>query len=249
MRGMKFVVKAEILKELVGLVSALAEEVKIEFDEKGLSLKVVDTSHVAMGEISIKKAGFVSYECDKSRELGFDMKKLKDLLKLAEPGDQIEWSMDEAKNKMVFKVGNVTRFMGIIDMTAMTDPRVPKIDLPNSLLLEVKEFQKGINAAGAVADHVALIANENGLVLEAEGDTEKVEMVFAKDVHAKEIKAAEKEVRSIFPLDYLSSLVKAIQAPQVRLHLGQAYPTRLVFKFADGAGDCSFLLAPRIEDG
>jgi proliferating cell nuclear antigen len=201
-----------------------------------------------MGEISIKKTGFVSYECEKGREIGFDMNKLKDLLKLAEPGDQVEWSMDEAKNKMVFKVGNVTRFMGIIDMTAMTDPRVPKIDLPNSLLLEVKDLQKGINAALAITDHVALIANESGLVLEAEGDTEKVVMTFVKDVHAKEIKAAEKEVRSMFPLDYLNTMVKAIQATQVRIHLGQSYPTRLVFKFADGAGDGSFLLAPRIEE-
>jgi proliferating cell nuclear antigen len=55
-------------------------------------------------------------------------------------------------------------------------------------------------------------------------------------------------VRSLFPLDYFSNMVKAISSAQtVTLYLGTDYPVKMEFKIAGGKGEVKYLLAPRIE--
>ena len=56
------------------------------------------------------------------------------------------------------------------------------------------------------------------------------------------------DARSTFSLQYFSSLIKAIeQNTPVHLHLGNEYPLRLSFQYAEGKGSATYLLAPRIE--
>ncbi|HLF07406.1 MAG TPA: proliferating cell nuclear antigen (pcna) [Thermoplasmata archaeon] len=238
--------KSDTLKELVGVVSSLVEEVKISLHKDSMSLKAVDTSHVAMIELTLSAKAFDSYKAAE-KEIGVDLNKIKDVLKLASPGEQIEWTLNEEKNKMVFKLGNITRYMSLVDLSGMTDPRVPKLDLPAKIVVDLEEFRKGIRAAEAITDHIALIAASDGFRMEAEGDTERVELQLGKDHGVKEIKIKE-TVRSVFPLDYLSTMMKAVSASPIEVHMGQEYPVRIVFTMAEGAGEGAFLLAPRIEN-
>ncbi len=62
-----------------------------------------------------------------------------------------------------------------------------------------------------------------------------------------EIQCKEK-VRSLFPLDYFSNMVKAIGgASTVAIYLGNDYPVRMEFSLAGDSGRATYLLAPRIE--
>ncbi len=55
-------------------------------------------------------------------------------------------------------------------------------------------------------------------------------------------------MRSLFPLDYFSNMVKSIGSAQsVTLYLGSDYPVKMEFKIAGGKGEVRYLLAPRIE--
>jgi proliferating cell nuclear antigen len=199
-----------------------------------------------MVELTIGAKAFDSFKAAE-KEIGVDLNKIKDVLKLANPGEQIEWNLNEEKSKMVFKVGNITRYMSLVDLSGMTDPRVPKLDLPARIVVDLEEFRKGIRAAEAVTDHIALIAAPDGFRMEAEGDTERVEIQLSKDHGIKELKVKE-NVRSVFPLDYLATMMKAVSASPVEVHMGQEYPVRLTFTMAEGAGEGAFLLAPRIEN-
>src|SRR5206468_8228172 len=78
------------------------------------------------------------------------------------------------------------------------------------------------------------------------GDTDNVSHMVPKDL-LEELQSKE-AVRSLFPLDYFSNMVKAISsAPTVTLYLGSDYPVKIEFKIAGGKGEVKFLLAPRIE--
>jgi proliferating cell nuclear antigen len=239
-------IKSDTLKELVGVVSSLVEEVKIQLRKDSLSLKAVDTSHVAMVELNLAAKAFDAFKAGE-KEIGVDLNKMKDVLKLANPGEQIDWTLNEEKNKMVFKLGNITRYMSLVDLSGMTDPRVPKLDLPAKVVVDLEEFRKGIRAAEAITDHIALIAASDGFRMEAEGDTERVELHLTKDHGIKELKVKE-TVRSVFPLDYLSTMMKAVSSSPVEVQMGQEYPVRFVFTMAEGNGEGAYLLAPRIEN-
>jgi proliferating cell nuclear antigen len=238
-------IKAEILKEVVDVISALVDEAKFNITTDGLSLRAVDPAHVAMLDLALQKKGFEEYKA-KECELGVDIDKLKDVLKLAGPGDVLNMEHDEEKNKLVLDVGNITRRMALVDTAGMSDPKVPNLNLPAKLVVASNELRRGLRAAEAVSDHVALIASSDSFEMVSEGDTDSVNLKLPKAL-LKELECKENQ-KSLFSLDYFSTMVKAIgSTSEVTLYLGTDYPINLEFDIADGKGHVKYLLAPRIE--
>ncbi|MEM0448780.1 MAG: proliferating cell nuclear antigen (pcna) [Methanomassiliicoccales archaeon] len=238
-------VKSETLKGIVDVVSTLVDEAKFKVDAKGVALKAVDPAHVAMVDLKIEKSAFDEYAANDT-ELGIDLDKIKEVLRLSRSGDVITLEQDEDKNRLVINVGNVTRRMNLVDTTGMSDPKVPNLSLPAKVAVAAEELQKGIKAAESISDHIALMAKSDGFEMVSEGDTDSVSLKLSKDqLVSLECKES---VRSLFPLDYFSNMVRAIPAGTiVTMSLGNDYPVKLEFAIADGKGTVNYLLAPRIE--
>ncbi len=238
-------VKAEVLKEVVDVVSTLVDEAKFNIGKDAVTIKAVDPAHVAMLDLSLDRSAFDTYKADEG-ELGMDMDKMKEILRLAKAGDLISLVHDEDKNRLVVTVGNTTRRMSLVDTAGMSDPKVPSLNLPAKLTVRTEELRQGIRASESISDHIALKASSTGFEIVSEGDTDSVSHVVPKDL-LEELQAKD-AVRSLYPLDYFSNMVKAItSAPTVTLYLGSDYPVKLEFKIAGGKGDVKYLLAPRIE--
>ncbi|MBE6518878.1 MAG: DNA polymerase sliding clamp [Thermoplasmata archaeon] len=236
--------KSDTLKGLVNIISTLIDEVKFTITPEGMTLKAVDAAHVAMIEMDISDKAFESFSAE-STELGLDLEKVKGVLKLAGAGEVIRMEQDDSTGKLVFKVGNITRRMSLIDTTGMNDPKVPQLNLATNILVPIEELQKGIRAVESISDHITLKAGPDYFELSSEGDTDSVYLRL--DASAAKIEASS-EVCSMFPPDYLSNIIKAIPSgTQVNIELDNDYPVKLVFALADGAAKVSYLLAPRIE--
>ncbi|MEM3413872.1 MAG: DNA polymerase sliding clamp, partial [Thermoplasmata archaeon] len=108
-------VKAETLKEVVELLHTLVDEVKMNFGKDGLSVKAVDPSHVAMIELSLNKSSFEEYKSS-GMELAIELEKLKEVLKLAKPGDIVKLTYDEDKNKLIVEIAAFRRFIPLLDI-------------------------------------------------------------------------------------------------------------------------------------
>ncbi len=238
-------VKAETLKTVLDAVHTLVDEAKIQLSPDGLSLKAVDPAHVAMVDLSLGKGAFIEFKAD-DMDLGLDLDKLKDILKLASSGDEIGIEYKEDAHRLVFRIGHLTRRMALVDTQNMSDPKVPNLNLPNKVSLMAGEVLQGIKASDAVSDHIALIAEGQVFELVAEGDTDQVHLRLEGDDLVK-IHAPERS-RSMFSLDYFSNMVKAVKGNEaLTLNLGTDYPVKMEFDIADGAGHIVYLLAPRIE--
>ncbi len=237
--------KADVLKELVDVVSTLVDEAKLNVGKDSVTVKAVDPAHVAMVDLSLDRGAFESYKAEDA-ELGLDMDKMKEILRLAKAGEVISINHDEDKNRLVVSVGNTTRRMSLVDTAGMSDPKVPSLNLPAKLVVRTDELRQAIRASESVSDHIALKASPEGFEVVSEGDTDTVSHMVPKDL-LEELQAKD-AVRSLFPLDYFSNMVKAIStAPTVALYLGTDYPVRMEFKIAGGKGEVKYLLAPRIE--
>ena len=238
-------VKAEVLKAVIDAISTLVDEAKFHVSPDGLSLKAVDPAHVAMVDLNLKKSAFDEYKAQ-TMELGVDLDKLKEVLKLAGGEDEVVMDYDAENHRLVLKIGNIVRRMSLVDTQGMADPKVPKLDLPCHVTIAAAELEKGIKASEAVSDHVALIADKDSFELVAEGDTDTVNLKLDRSMLA-ELKTNER-VKSLFSLDYFTNMVKAAKGSQgVHLNLGTDYPVRLEFDIAGGNGHVAYLLAPRIE--
>jgi proliferating cell nuclear antigen len=237
--------KAEVLRNIIESISSLVDEVKFHITPEGLSLKAVDPAHVAMVELTLKKAAFEEYKADEM-DIGVDMEKLRDVLKLAGAEDEITLKHEDASNRLVIKIGNLTRSMSLVDTNGMTDPKVPKLDLPASVMIAASELERGIKASEAVSDHIAFIITPDHFELQAQGDTDVVNMRLEKD-SLSHLRCKDK-VKSLFSLDYLANMIKAAKgSPGIDMNLGSDYPVRMEFDIAGGNGHVTYLLAPRIE--
>ncbi len=238
-------VKADVLKEVVDVVSTLVDEAKFNIGKDSITVKAVDPAHVAMVDLSVDRGAFEAFKADEG-EIGVDLDKMKEILRLAKAGETISLSHDEDKNRLVVNVGNTTRRMALVDTAGMSDPKVPSLNLPAKLIVRTDELRQAIRASESISDHIALKASAEGFEIVAEGDTDTVSHMVPKEL-LEELQSKD-AVRSLFPLDYFSNMVKAISsAPNVTLYLGSDYPVKMEFKIAGGKGDVRYLLAPRIE--
>jgi proliferating cell nuclear antigen len=238
-------IKSETLKGVVDVVSTLVDEAKFNIDADGMELKAVDPAHVAMVDLKVQRSAFEEFSADET-ELGIDLDKIKEVLRLSRAGDIIEMEQDEAKNRLVLNVGNITRRMNLVDTAGMSDPKVPNLNLPAKITVTSDELQKGIRAAESVSDHIALNASPEGFEMYSEGDTDSVSLKLPKDLLIS-LDVSEK-VKSLFPLDYFSNMVRSIPAGSVvTINLGSDFPVKLEFDIADKQGSVDYLLAPRIE--
>ncbi len=238
-------VKAEVLKQIVDVVSTLVDEAKFNMDADGISLKAVDPAHVAMVELTLTKEAFEGYEAEEC-ELGIDLEKLRDILKLAHSGDVVKLEHNEDKNQLIIKIGNVTRRMSLVDTAGMSDPKVPNIELPTVMKIAADELNFGIKASESVSDHIALVADEEYFEMSSEGDSDSVDFRLPKD--KLQLLESKGKVRSLFPLDYFANMAKAISGNnEIKINLGNNYPVKLEFEIAGGNGLVKYLLAPRVE--
>ncbi len=237
-------IKSEILKEIIGIVDTLVDEAKFNVEEDGITLRAVDPAHVAMVDLSISAAAFEEFKAD-GIQLGIDIDKLKDVLKLAKGSDIISLFHDVDRNRLILKVVNVTRRMALVDTTSMTDPKVPNIDLPSKVVIATDQVLNGIKASEPISEHIALIASPDGFELSSEGDTDSVNLKLPKDL-LKELEC-EETVKSLFSLNYFGKMIKACKAPMITINLGTDYPVKIEYDIAEDTGHVRYLLAPRIE--
>ncbi|HPJ31018.1 MAG TPA: DNA polymerase sliding clamp [Methanothrix sp.] len=243
----KAVISAETLRDAVEAVSSLVDEVKFTLSENGVELKAVDPANVAMVSFRLNSEAFEYFKATPG-EIGVDLVRLSDVLSMADRGENVTLELDEENHKLKIGVNSLSYTLSLIDPSAIRkEPRVPELDLPAHVILPGAQLRKAVRAAEKVSDHVVLgVADdpEDQFYMEAKGDIDslKLKMPGTELLGLKPGKA-----RSLFSLDYLADMSKAIgKAQEVKLEMGVDYPLRISFKLGQGV-EINYLLAPRIE--
>ena len=238
-------VKSEVLKGIIDVTSPLVNEVKLNITPKGISLRAVDPAHVAMVDLNVKDKAFEEFKATEM-ELGIDMDKLGGIMRLSSSGDMVSLEYDEDTNRLIVKIGNLVRKMGLIDTAGMPDPKMPNLNLPAKVILKASELSQGVRASEAVSDHLALTVNKDNFELFAEGDTDTVNLKLPKSLLI-ELNASSK-CKSLFSIDYFSNMIKSVRAEDpITIMIGNDNPIKVEFDIAEKKGHVTYLLAPRIE--
>ena len=98
-----------------------------------------------------------------------------------------------------------------------------------------------------VSDHIELGVDESDEVfyVKAQGDTDDVHLELDAD---DLIDLVVGPASSLFSLDYLQDMNKAIpKDTEVTMELGDEFPVKLHFDIAEGEGEVTYMLAPRIQ--
>ena len=239
-------IKMEVLREVVEVISTLVTEAKLGISKDGIDVKAVDPSHVAMLVLKLHTGAFEEYTGEPT-EIGVDVDKFKEVLRLSKPGDILDLQYEGGKNRLVVHVGKLTRHMAVVDPAGITDPKVPNVSPPGVVVVKVEELRQGIRGSESISDHVTISLDAEGFSMHSEGETDRVDMKIPKDGLTR--LEAKEPVKSMYPLDFFSGMVKSItSADEVTLFVGNEYPLKIEFGIASGKGDGRYLLAPRVEE-
>ncbi len=229
-------------KNSIEAISALIDEGTLQIDEKGIRLRAMDPSQIALVDFELPANAFEKYKVDKPVNIGIDFSELSKITKRARAEDKIELSLD-TRLRMVFGGETTRKFdLAIIESTS-TPPKEPKIDFTAEIKIGANIFKEALKDAELVSNHVAIKADD-GISIKADGDTGSVDINFPPDsILSKDVK---KESRSVFALDQLNNLLKAADSTSIiLLKLKTDAPLRV--EYAIGNGRVIYYLAPRIE--
>ena len=237
--------RQELMRTIVETLGVVVEETRLDFGEDGLSVRVVDPSHVAMIKMDVDSAAFDTWEVDETK-LGLEMRKLKDILSLAGPGDMVELAYNDESGQATVNIGRIDLNLRPLDNTTLSPPNVPSLELPCGVTITGSDLGQALRAARQVGDLVNLSLTADTFAVNVNGSTDSVHVEFSKD----ELVAIDcgSPARSQYSLTYLIPMTKIMQGIEnVNLRFGENFPLRITFDFADGAGHVEYFLAPRVE--
>ena len=243
----KAIVGASTLQDALDSVSVLVDECKIRLNDDDLSIRAVDPANVGMVDLTLDAAAFESYEAD-GGVIGVNLAKLEDFVGMASGDQLVELELDEETRKLNIRMDGLSSTLALIDPDSIRqEPDIPDLDLAAEIVLEGAQLDRGIKAADMVSDHVRLRvdADAEAFHIAAEGDTDDVDFQLDDDdLIALTAGAAD----SLFSLDYLKDMNKAIpKDAEVTVELGEEFPVKIHYAVAEGQGNVTYMLAPRIQ--
>ncbi len=243
----KAIVSADTLGAALDSVSVLVDECKIRLEEDGLTIRAVDPANVGMVDLELDASAFESYETD-GGVIGVNLDRLEDIVSMGTKDQLVHLELDEETRKLHIQIDGLEYTLALIDPDSIRqEPDLPDLDLPATVVIEGKDIARAVKAADMVSDHIALgvDADAEKFFIDAEGDTDDVHLELGvEDL----IDLTVGEARSLFSLDYLKDMNKAIpKDAEVTVELGEEFPVKLHFDIAEGDGQVTFMLAPRIQ--
>ncbi|MEA3255886.1 MAG: proliferating cell nuclear antigen (pcna) [Candidatus Altiarchaeota archaeon] len=229
-------------KNSIEAIAALIDEGTLQIDEKGVKIRAMDPSQIALVDLELPSSSFEEYKVEKPVNIGIDFAELSKITRRSRAEDKIELSL-ENRLKMVFK-GETTRSfsLAIIESTS-SPPKEPKIEFAANVKIAANVLKEALKDAELVSNHVAIKLND-GFGIKADGDTGSVDIKFQEEnILAISV---EQEARAVFALDQLNSLLKASDSQSIiLLKMRTDAPVRI--EYAIGDGRVVYYLAPRIE--
>jgi len=242
--GFSAIISADTLADTIDAVDCLVNECKIHLDEGGLRIAAVDPANVGMVALELDAAAFEAYDAA-GGTIGADLERLGDVVGMADSGDLVHLDLDAETRKLHIDAGGLSYTLALIDPEAIRqEPDIPELDLPATVRLPAGELERGVTAADLCSDHITLGADDDAFLMTAEGDTDDVRVTVPSEECARH--GTSESVRSLFSLEYLDDMTGPM-AGDVTVRLGDEFPVKLRWEFAEGAGEVTYMLAPRIQ--
>jgi len=245
-------INAGTLQGLIDSVDVLVDECKVRLGEERVSIRAVDPANVGMVDVDLEAQAFESYHTSPGL-LGMNLTKFADVVSLGDKDDLVHLNYDAQTRKLHISVGGIEYTLALIDPDSIRqEPDIPDLNLNVEANVDSSVVDQVVTASDMVSDHIALGTEQDGhqhqLIIEAEGDTDDVELVVNQDDDEFIEGTFNGEAHSLFSLDYLKDMNKAIPSDaEVTLEIGDEYPIKLHFDDDAGVMHTTYMLAPRIQ--
>ena len=247
-------VQASAFKTLVEALKELLTDTNIEFDEHGLKIMAMDSSHIVLVHLKLDADNFEDYYCKSKITIGVNMLNLHKLIKTINSNDTLTLFMDDGDmNHLGIKIENGEKNTRTVYKLNLLDLDSQPISIDptefNSVItLPSGDFQKICRDMNNLSQFVELRNVGNQLIFNCKGDFCAQETVICDNEssqHCIQSKNMNEVVQGMFKLKYLVLFTKCTNlCNTVELYLKNDYP--LIIKYAVASlGEIKLCLAPQ----
>lgn len=254
-------VQAAAFKTLIESLKDVLLDCAFEFDDAGLKLIALDTSHVVLVHLRLDADKFETYTCLRQLHVGVNMIKLFTLVKTVSNNDTLTLFIDETDiNHLGIRIESpdtnrrTTYLFNILDLDAVKID-VPSVDFSTSVTMDSGVLLKLVRDMHSHAEKVSISALNNCLYFKCIGDFSTQETVLGPSsgmtITTTGGDGAASEgtiVQGTFPLKYLQLFTRCTNlSPTVELFLANNFPICVRYGVA-GLGHIKMLLAPLADE-
>lgn len=229
----------DMLTKVFMSVSELCEDINILFDESGLSVSSMDSSHVCLVVVKFAAECFAEYAVMTPTRVGIKISNLVRVLKCV--GDE-SIMFETIDDDFVVMTSSDRFILKTLDLDS-EDMDIPDMDVDVEIIADSSEIQKHIKNIGMFGD-VVEFATTGGdeLVMKTAGDIGTVEMKIDQRVQIRG------KLSASFATRYLVTFMKAANvSKEVIVKLSNDFPVVFEYNFASNSF-IKFFLAPKIKD-
>jgi len=254
---LRFRVSVDILTDAVERLQTIVNESRIRFDDTGLTSRAVGPANVAMVDISVPADCFDRLQADDA-QLGVNLDTLADVLDMARADDDViaEVNQDTRMLDIEFPKTGIEYTKALIDPDSLRqEPDIPELDLDASYTVPGRSFDRGIEAAALVSDHILIRGVDSETMLfRADGDVDDVSFRLSADDDSASTEqlvdgsmSGDGSVESMFSLEYLDDIFSPVDSDTpVTMDIGSEFP--VIFNYQTESDIAvKNLVAPRIQ--
>ncbi|MFP3220262.1 MAG: DNA polymerase sliding clamp [Candidatus Marsarchaeota archaeon] len=234
-------------RDIIQNASSVISEGVFRVSSKGLVMKELDPSRIAMLEFDFPPSAFEKLEVEEDEKLGVNLEELLNVLKRLRPEDTLTLESDKGKLTVSLTLNKYTRSFKIplLDLGGQETPTI-NVQFTSKYNILSDALSSGVKDAATVADEVVFSSSKDGtLLISASSDKGSVEQRLTKESGMILDAEVSEEATAKYSLQYLETVTSFRGTPSVVLEFAQDKPLHLEYKMADGAS-FHFILAPRL---
>lgn len=245
-----FRISVDVLSDAIEALQTVVVESRLQFTAEGMSSRAVGPANVAMVDITVPADAFERLDPSDSR-LGINLDTLADAVDMAQSDDDVIAETNKnRKLELQFPETGLEYTMALIDPDSIRkEPDIPKLDLDATYTMPGRAYDRGIDAADLVSDHILFRGiDSDSVMLRAEGDVDDVSFTVTSEEGLIEgDTSTENPVDSLFSLEYLDDMFDPVSSDTpVSMELGSEFPMILRYTSATNI-QVKNVVAPRVS--
>ncbi|CAK0780320.1 hypothetical protein CVIRNUC_005011 [Coccomyxa viridis] len=247
-----------LLKKLLEAMKELVSDANFECSPQALSLQAMDTSHVALVQMTLRSDGFAHFRCDRNISMGMNLANMSKCLKCAGNDDIITMKAEDTGDSVTFLFESPGQErhsdfeLKLMDIDS-EQLGIPDTEYSATVKMPSSEFQRIVKDLSTIGEAVLISVSKDGIKFSTSGDIGSANISVRQNTNVDKPEDAtvidlQEPVSLSFALRYLNSFAKASPlSSQVSLRMSKELPLVVQYRIVD-MGEINFYLAPKVDD-
>jgi proliferating cell nuclear antigen len=249
-------VQSQAFKILIEALKELLTDTSVEFDETGMKIVSMDTSHCVLAHLKLDANKFEFYNCESKIIIGINMLNFYKLIRTINSNDTLTLFIESSDiNHLGIKIENGEKNSKTTYKLNLLDLDNEKITIDNAefntiINLPSVDFQKICRDMNNIAENVEIKNIGNQLILSCKGDFCNQETIIVdNDNSVNTINSKKNEiVQGVFNLKYLVLFTKCTNlCSTVELLLKNDYPLIIRYMVAS-LGELRWCISQLVDE-